>query len=238
MLPVVSEKNGRTMTEQLTNAEKPYDRFLKAGPEALTDTELLAIIIRTGFQGADATTLAREILNKAGDYGIAGLYHMTVDELLQIKGIGLVKAVKIKCIAELSNRITRAKKGRHIVFSSPADTAEYYMEQMRHLEKEQCLCAFLDSAMGLIGDKVLSIGTVNASLFSGREIFMEALCAKAVNLMLLHNHPSGSVNPSREDIHLTDKVAAASRFMDIPLIDHIIIGDNCYYSFREHGRIS
>ena len=113
------------MTEQLTNAEKPYDRFLKAGPEALTDTELLAIIIRTGCKGADATALAREILNKAGDYGIAGLYHMTLDELLQIKGIGLVKAVKIKCIAELSNRIARSKKGQRIVFRSPAETAEY-----------------------------------------------------------------------------------------------------------------
>lgn len=225
------------MTEQLTNAEKPYDRFLKAGPEALTDTELLAIIIRTGCKGADATALAREILNKAGDYGIAGLYHMTLDELLQIKGIGLVKAVKIKCIAELSNRIARSKKGQRIVFRSPAETAEYYMEQMRHLEKEQCRCAFLDSAMGLIGDKVLSIGTVNASLVSGRELFMEALSAKAVNLMLLHNHPSGSANPSREDVQLTEKLWEASRFMDIPLTDHIIIGDNCYYSFREHGRI-
>ncbi|MGN0132881.1 MAG: DNA repair protein RadC [Lachnospiraceae bacterium] len=226
------------MTEQLTNAEKPYDRFLKAGPEALTDTELLAIIIRTGHKGADATVLAREILKKAGDYGIAGLYHLTLDELLQIKGIGIVKAVKIKCIAELSNRIVKAKKGTHIIFRSPAETAEYYMEQMRHLEKEQCLCVFLDSAMGLIRDRVLSVGTVNASLFSGREIFMEALSAKAVNLMLLHNHPSGSAAPSQADIQMTEKLTNASHFMDIPLIDHIIIGDNCYYSFREHGLIS
>ena len=226
------------MTEQLTNAEKPYDRFLKAGPEALTDTELLAIIIRTGHKGADATALARQILIKAGDYGIAGLYHLELDELMQIKGIGLVKAVKIKCIAELSNRIAKAKKGSRISFHSPAETAEYYMEQMRHLEKEQCVCVFLDGAMGLIKDQVLSVGTVNASLFSGREIFMDALSAKAVNLMLLHNHPSGNTTPSEADILITEKLFKASEVVDIPLIDHIIIGDNCYYSFREHGYLS
>lgn len=225
------------MTKQLFDGEKPYDRFLKAGPEALTDTELLAIIIRTGHKGADAMALAREVLKRAGDYGITGLYHMTVDELMQIKGIGQVKAVKIKCIAELSNRIARAKRGGKVIFHSPAETAEYYMEQMRHLEKEQCLCVFLDGAMGLIRDQTISVGTVNASLFSGREIFMEALAAKAVNFMILHNHPSGSVNPSRADVQMTRKLTEASRFMDIPLIDHIIIGDNCYYSFREHHMI-
>lgn len=226
------------MTEELTNAEKPYDRFLKAGPEALTDTELLAIIIRTGHKGADAMSLAREIMEKAGAYGIAGLYHMTVEELMQIKGIGLVKAVKIKCIAELSCRIARAKRGGRVFFRTPSEAAEYYMEQLRHLEKEQCLCVFLDSAMGLIGDKVLTVGTVNASIFSTREIFMEALSAKAVNLMLLHNHPSGNANPSKEDVLLTKRAAQAAEFMDIPLIDHIIIGDHCYYSFREHSGIS
>lgn len=225
------------MTEQFLNAEKPYDRFLKAGPEALTDAELLAIIIRTGHKGADALTLARKILDKAGDYGIAGLYHMTVDELMQIKGIGLVKAVKVKCIAELSNRIARAKKGQKVILNSPGEAAEYYMEQLRHLEKEQCVCAFLDGAMGLIKDHVISVGTVNASLFSSREVFIEALSAKAVNLMLLHNHPSGSIHPSRADVQMTQKMLEASRFMDMPLVDHIIIGDNCYYSFREHGMI-
>ncbi len=225
------------MTKQLFDGEKPYDRFLKAGPEALTDTELLAIIIRTGHKGADATALAREVLKRAGDYGITGLYHMTVDELMQIKGIGQVKAVKIKCIAELSNRIARAKRGEKVIFHTPAETAEYYMEQMRHLEKEQCLCVFLDGAMGLIRDQTISVGTVNASLFSGREIFMEALASKAVNFMILHNHPSGSVHPSRADVQMTRKLTEASRLMDIPLIDHIIIGDNCYYSFREHNMI-
>ncbi|MBP3458535.1 MAG: DNA repair protein RadC [Lachnospiraceae bacterium] len=225
------------MTKQLFDGEKPYDRFLKAGPEALTDTELLAIIIRTGHKGADAMALARKVLEKAGDYGITGLYHMTVDELMQIKGIGQVKAVKIKCIAELSNRIARAKRGEKVIFHSPAETAKYYMEQMRHLEKEQCLCVFLDGAMGLIRDQTISVGTVNASLFSGRDIFMEALSAKAVNFMILHNHPSGNVNPSRADVQMTQKLIEASRFMDIPLIDHIIIGDNCYYSFREHDMI-
>ena len=226
------------MTQTLSNAEKPYDRFLKAGPEALTDTELLAIIIRTGHKGADAVSLAREILQKAGDYGIAGLCHMSVDDLVQIKGIGEVKAIKIKCIAELSNRIIRAGKNPGICFKTPADAASYYMEQLRHLEKEQCVCAFLDSSMSLMKECVISIGTVNASLVSAREIFVEALQAKAVNLMLFHNHPSGNTAPSSEDISLTRRLEKAAEFMEIPLIDHIIIGDRSYYSFREHGLLS
>lgn len=226
------------MTQVLTNAEKPYDRFLKAGPEALTDTELLAIIIRTGHKGADALCLAREILQKAGEYGIAGLYHMSLDELMEVKGIGEVKAVKLKCIAELSNRMARAGKGQKITFRKPEDVAVYYMESMRHLEKEQCICLFLDGAMRMIKDSVISIGTVNASLVSAREIFMEALAAKAVHFMILHNHPSGNVSPSKEDFALTRKLFQASTLMDIPLIDHIIIGDRCYYSFREHNQIN
>lgn len=225
------------MTEQFKNAEKPYDRFLKAGPKALTDAELLAIIIRTGHKGADAMALAREILNKAGDYGIAGLYHMSVEDLMQVKGIGEVKAVKIKCIAELSNRIAKSKRGQKIIFQSPGEVAAYYMEQLRHLEKEQCLCIFLDGSMGLIREQVMSEGTVNASLISSREIFMEALLAKAVNFMVLHNHPSGSAAPSTADAEMTKKLWKASELMDIPLIDHLIIGDNNYYSFREHGMI-
>lgn len=225
------------MTEQFKNAEKPYDRFLKAGPEALTDTELLAIIIRTGHKGADATVLARQILNQAGAYGIAGLYHMSVDDLMKIKGIGEVKAVKLKCIAELSNRIAKSKRGQKIIFHSPVQIAEYYMEQLRHLEKEHCLCVFLDGSMGLIGERFISVGTVNASLFSAREIFMEALRAGAVHIVLLHNHPSGSITPSSADIQITKKLFEASGLMDIPLIDHLIIGDNTYYSFREHGVI-
>ena len=225
------------MEEKLMNGEKPYDRFLKAGPAALTDTELLAIIIRTGHKGKDAISLAREVLQKAGDYGIAGLYHLSLDDLVQIKGIGLVKAVKLKCIAELSNRIAKSKKGQKVVFHSPKEAAEYYMEQMRHLEKEQCLLVCLDGSMGLIQEHCISIGTVNASLISSREVFKTAIQAKAVNLMLLHNHPSGSVAPSGADEEMTKKLFQAARIMDIPLIDHLIIGDNCYYSFRENGKL-
>lgn len=226
------------MSQTLTNAEKPYDRFLKAGPEALTDTELLAIIIRTGHKGADAISLAREILEKAGKYGIAGLCRLSIDDLMQVKGIGEVKAVKIKCIAELSNRIIRAGKGDVVRFLTPADAASYYMEQLRHLEKEECVCAFLDSSMTLIKDKVISVGTVNASLISTREIMVEALQAKAVYLMLFHNHPSGNITPSDEDVSLTRKLSEASVLMDMPLMDHIIIGDRCYYSFREHNLLT
>lgn len=221
------------------NIDRPYEKFMAFGPAYLTDAELLAIIIRTGTKGEDALELAKRILSLGGNRdGLLGLHHLTLNQLLSVHGIGEVKAVRLKCIAELSSRIAETRALQRIQFERPQLVAEYYMEQMRHLEKEQCVCVFLDGAMGLIKDQVLSVGTVNASLFSGREIFMDALSAKAVNLMLLHNHPSGNTTPSEADILITEKLFKASEVMDIPLIDHIIIGDNCYYSFREHGYLS
>lgn len=225
------------LQKNATNSEKPYDRFLFAGAEALSDAELLAVILRTGRKGADAVTVAREILSMAGTYGLAGLYHLTLEDLKKIPGVGEVKAIKLKCIAELSNRIVRFTKDKLMTLSTPHEIADYYMERLRHFEKETCLAVFLDGSMHLIKDSVISIGSVNMSLVSVREIFLEALSAKAVYMILLHNHPSGNPKPSRADISITQKLYDASKLMDIPLMDHIVIGDNTFYSFRENGLI-
>ena len=157
---------------------------------------------------------------------------------MQVNGIGEVKAIKLKCIAELSRRIVMSNRNHKISFHSPQEFATYYMESLRHEEKENCLCIFLDGSMNLIRDVTISIGSVNASIVSSREIFMEALNAKAVYLVLLHNHPSGNASPSGADMEVTERICQASKLMDIPLLDHIIIGDNCYYSFKENNLIT
>lgn len=215
----------------------PYDKFLSHGPESLSKAELLAIILRTGTKKNSAVELAKQILSLSNDErGLNGLHHITIDELKSIEGIGEVKAVKILCLAELSKRMARECAARKLAFNSPRTVVDYYKESLRHCERETVLLLLLDTRLQLISDEyVLSLGTVKASLLSPREIFVKAAREKAVYIMLIHNHPSGSCEPSEKDRNITEQIAAAGQMMDIPLIDHIIIGNNNYYSFKEQG---
>lgn len=215
--------------------EMPYERFLRFGAENLTEAELLAIIIRTGTSKKNALELAKEVLALASypRTGLLGLQHVTLEQLQTIEGIGEVKAVKLKCLAELSLRMSRATAEEGVKFITSASVAAYYMEQLRHKDTECVIVASLDSKGQLIRDCRISEGSVKMSLISPREIFLEAFRAKAVNIILLHNHPSGDPTPSQSDILLTDNVRKAGEMMDIPLLDHIVIGDNQYVSFRE-----
>ncbi len=216
----------------------PYDKFLQYGPASLSDDELLAIIIRTGTKGESALELSHKILNYSKTYkGLLGLYHLQINELTSIKGIGQVKAIKIKCIAELSMRIAKKSASKKLTFSSPSAIANYFMEDMRHLEVEMVTLVLLDGKYGFLGEVLLSKGTINASLVSTREIFIHALQFHASYIVLIHNHPSGSVEPSKADVSLTNQIIAASNIMNIPLIDHIIIGNRIYTSLAEKGYI-
>lgn len=217
--------------------EQPYEKCLAIGPRALTDAQLLAVILRTGTKGLNATELASKILGMAGHGNpkdkLTGLQGLTVQELTSIKGIGQVKAIQIQCICELSRRIAKETAAQRLDFSSPDSIAEYYMEDMRYLDREQLVLVMLDSKCRMIKDCVISVGTVNASLVSPREIFAEALRCNAVSIVLLHNHPSGDCTPSRNDIAVTTKISKVGDIMGINLIDHIIIGDNKYTSLKE-----
>ena len=178
----------------------PYEKCMEFGAGSLTDTELVAAIIKTGTAG-------------------------------------MAKAAQLKCICELSRRIAKRQAAMRLKFSSPDTIAGYYMEDMRYLTKERLILIMLDSRLGLISDIVLSIGTVNSSLVSPSEVFYEACRNKAVSIVLVHNHPSGDSNPSRQDIEVTDKISKAGEILGIHLIDHIIIGDNNYTSLKEYGCI-
>ena len=222
--------------KELTITEKPYEKCIKKGAEFLSDSELLAVIIRTGSQGIKSTDLANSILKECGESkGLSGLFDLSINRLKKIKGIGDVKAVQIKCICELSKRISKSQASNNLYMNSPQTIAAYYMEELRHEQQEQLVIAMFNTKNALIADKVISKGTVDCSIISPREIFIEALKREAVNLVIIHNHPSGDVTPSKEDLHTTKRLKECGALIGISVIDHIIIGDNKYLSFNERG---
>lgn len=224
------------MTTGITvNSELPYEKFLSMGPDSLTEAELIAIILRTGTRDCPALKMAQKVLSlaKGKEPGLNGLHHISLKELMEIPGIGEVKAVKIKCIAELAVRMACQRAKESLRFDYPDTVAAYYMERLRHEEKEIVLLLLLDNKLNLIEEYMVSLGTVRSSLLSAREVFIEALKCRASNLVLLHNHPSGDPHPSKQDIIITRKIKEAGELMDIPLVDHIILGDNCYISLKE-----
>ena len=221
--------------EEIQKQDMPYEKFMRFGAENLTESELIAIILRTGTKDSSALQLATQVLSlaKYPRVGLLGLYDVTLEELMSIRGIGLVKAIKLKCLTELSMRISRATAKEGLCFQNPRTVADYFMEKLRHRETECVILVCLDSKGQLLHEKKLSDGSVNMSLISPREIFLEALQSRAVNILLVHNHPSGDPTPSRMDRELTENVKELGEKMDMPLLDHIIIGDNRYTSFRE-----
>lgn len=213
--------------------ELPYERFMELGAQSLTNAELVAVMLRTGTAGQSALDVARHIIGEGDTLSV--LHDLTLKDLQHVPGIGQVKAVQLLCIAEMSKRLARECASRDLSFTSPESVARYYMEQLRHEATERVLLLLLDSKLTLIRECVLSIGSVNASIVSPREIYRQALKENAVHVMLLHNHPSGDPTPSQEDILVTKKVATAGNYMDITLTDHLIIGDTRYVSMKEQG---
>ena len=215
----------------------PYEKFITYGSRSLTDSELLAILLRTGTRGMNARELGEKVLAESARYGngLLGLYHIPLNELRKLEGIGEVKAIQLKTVAELSTRMSQAKAKVKLSFHSPASVADYYMERFRHENVEYIMLLLLDSGLHLVSERILSKGTVNASLVSPREVFIHALQAQAAGIMLLHNHPGGDPAPSGNDIRTTERIMQIGMLADIPLFDHIIIGDNKYFSFKERN---
>lgn len=215
--------------------KKPYDKFKELGASALSNEELLAIILRTGTNNKPALKVAEEILNTKDAYDgkLMGLYHKSLKQLMEIDGIGEVKAIKLKCLTELSIRMAKERLENRMVFQTPEDIATYYMESVRHLEVEKVILLCLDAQLKLLKECELSKGTINASLISPREVFIEALNAKAVHILLIHNHPSGDPSPSYADIDISKKIMDAGEMLNIRLLDHVIIGDHSYVSLKE-----
>lgn len=226
------------LIKNIASSERPYEKAAVQGIEALSDAELLAVVLRTGTRDASSIDLANRILDSHFFHkGLLGLHYIRRQTLLDIKGIGDTKATQILAVAELANRMNRAKLKKELNFNNPDTIALYYMEKCKYLAKERTYLMLLSGSHMLIKELVLSEGTVNAALISPREIFIEALKYEAVNIILVHNHPSGIPEPSEADIEATRKICRAGHLIDIHVSDHIIVGNGCYVSMMERGII-
>ena len=233
----------RNIIKDLPEAQRPYEKCFSQGEAALSDCELLAVILRSGTQGLNSLELAQEILQymETSSYtGLTGLLHISVQDLMEIHGIGQVKAIQLKCIGELSKRIARTATRPQMVMNNPSSVASYYMEELRHEEQEVVICMMSDVKGHFLGDKVLTRGTATGSLVTPREIYMEALRRHAVSLILAIFFLEKSVTLASSvlmlpHMQITARIYKAGELLGIHLLDHIIIGDQKYCSFREEG---
>ena len=219
--------------KNLPESERPYEKYLLYGEESLSDAELLAIILKSGTKDANSLDIARMLL-QGNHNNLLNLYDLSYKELMHFPGIGQVKAIQLKAVAELSKRIARTQSGYKLKMDKPETIADYYMEQLRHLKEEQLICAFFDSKCNFLGDVMVSKGSVNYAYVSPRDIFRHAFDYKAVLIILLHNHPSGDPFPSEDDIRITRRIEKGAGILELQLVDHIIIGDKKYFSFKEN----
>lgn len=220
--------------KDLPLSERPYEKYKKRGESNLSDAELLSIILRTGVKDVNVTQLASEVINlceKKG--GIGYLNRISEAELISVNGIGFVKAAQIKCIAELCRRMWEHRRGELKEYNSPNDIAAFYRQHVKSIDKEEVIILLLDGRNHIICEKKISLGSANSALLSSREVFKEALLYNACGVIVLHNHPSGDTWPSKEDIMITKELVRAGDIIGIPVIDHIILGDENYFSFKE-----
>ena len=213
----------------------PSERLFQIGPEALSNREILAILVRTGIKGENVLNLAERLLVEAG--GIAGLAKLTVHELEQVHGLGKAKSAEIKAAVELGRRSVSADPLIRPVVNSPEDIVHLVMEEMRNLDREHFRVVMLTTKNHILGISSISVGSLNSSLVHPRECFKEAIRRSANAIILLHNHPSGDPTPSREDIEVTKRLAEGGHLLGIEVLDHIIIGDKRYISLKERGEI-
>lgn len=224
--------------KEIPSSEQPYEKCLKYGAKVLSDGELLAVILRTGSRNKSSIELAREILNCHPVHkGILGLHYLSIEDYRSLSGIGTVKAVQLCCLSEITKRISKACVKEQTIFHSPKAIADYFMEELRCLEEEHFYAIFLDAKSAMIHVEQISKGTVNQTLVAPREIFRCALKYNTVNIVLMHNHPSGNITPSKDDLSITSQMKQAGELLGIPVIDHIIMGDHKYLSLRESGYI-
>ena len=214
--------------------DRPREKLIEHGPDILSNSELLAILIRTGTTERSALDIARELTDNGGLYrNIAQA--RSVADLSKIKGLGPAKAATILAAVELGRRVAGADPQKKVKLSSPEACVSYLMPRMRYEQQEKFLVLLLDSKNQLLKCQQVSEGTLNASVVHPREVFAPAMLHRAACVLAAHNHPSGDPAPSIEDRKLTQALEATGTVMGIPLLDHIIIGDGRYFSFRENG---
>ena len=226
-----------TMIKDLPLTERPRERLLNCGVENLSNEELIAIILQTGTKDTSVKEVASEVLSTLDK--ISDLQNKNYKQLTKIKGIGMSKAAILLSAVELGKRInSKCNNIHHVKVDNPSVVFDYYVELLKNKNQEHFYAIYLDNQKRIIEDKQLFIGTINQSLIHPQNIFKEAYLLDATAIICLHNHPSGNVIPSKEDIKMTKQLVEIGNLFGIKVVDHIIVGKDQYYSFFENGDVS
>ena len=215
--------------------DRPREKLDRLGAAALGDNELVAIIVGQGFRRTSALALANHVLDAAN--GVHGLARATIGQLLRVRGVGQAKAAQIVAAIELERRTLTRAPGARVQFGCPRDVAAYLMPRFGARSVEQFGIVLLDTKHRVLKTALISVGTLDASLVHPREVFREASAGGAAAIVLFHNHPSGDPTPSRDDLALTTRLVEAGELMGIDVIDHVVLADAGYCSFKETGRL-
>jgi DNA repair protein RadC len=226
---MVGESSGYRI-QDLEESERPRERLEMQGAAALRDAELLAILLRVGKQGVNAVQIGQRMLFQFG--GLSGLHRASFAELCQVEGVGPAKAAQIKAAIELGRRLSTLTPEERPTIASPEDAADRVQYAMMALEQEELWVLLLDSRNRLITTEHLYRGSLNASTVRPAEVFKTGIRHNAGGLIVVHNHPSGDPAPSPEDINLTRRLIEAGEMLELPILDHIVIGLNRYESIK------
>ncbi len=226
----------RYTIKDLPLSERPREKLRKYSSKALSNAELLAIIIRTGNKRHTAIEVAQRVLS-IDKLGLSFLSDCTLEQLTQIEGIGICKAAQILSAVELGKRISVSNIENKIKVTSPLDITNLLMEEMKYLKKEYFKIVMLDTKNKIISIKNVSIGSLNSSIVHPREVYKEAIKRSSASIILVHNHPSGDPTPSKEDINITKRLVECGNILGIKVLDHIILGRNRYISLKEEDVI-
>ncbi|MDK2892935.1 DNA repair protein RadC [Methanohalophilus sp.] len=220
--------------KDLPEEERPRERLMKRGAESLSNSELLAVILRTGTAKENVISLCNRIFS---EYNIKQLSQASLTKLMEIHGVGNAKAAQIAAIFELARRLESFCEEPKRKIKSSADVYSLIYPQVRELKKERLTTLHLDTKNNVIREEIVSIGTLNSNIVHPREVFKSALLESAASVIITHNHPSGDPSPSREDIAVTQKLVDGGKLLGIDVLDHVIIGDGCYVSLKDQGYI-
>src|SRR3989344_3358038 len=219
--------------KDLPKQNRPRERFLKLGPEALSDAELFAIILRTGIAGENVIDMSNRLIK---EHGLDKLFDCSLKELQKIKGIGPSKAMQILAMAELGKRYNSSKTLIKKV-TCAKDVFDYFYERLKDEKQENFYVLMLNTKNYIIGEQLISKGVLDASIIHPREIFRPAIKNSASKIILVHNHPSGDPNPSPEDLDITQKIVKVGEELGIKVLDHVIIGEEKWWSWIEDNKI-
>lgn len=222
--------------KEIPKEERPRERLIKEGVDKLSNEELISIILKTGTKDKNVKDISIEILQMVQN--ITGLKNMTIPKLKKIKGVGEVKAIELIATIELGKRIFLTKSGKDNTRMCNPKEIWNMTKYLFYGKKQECFyCLYLNNKQELIERKLLFMGTINRSIVHPREVFKEAYLVSASNIICMHNHPSGDVTPSKEDLYFTKNLVEIGKMQGIPIIDHIIVSDDSYYSFYENKDI-